>query len=298
MNKWKINPVLKKELMVGSRSIKMPLFVMGVNLFLTVIVTIALFIASANSESYDYNYVNSLFPILACVECGLLSLIVPVFTSNSISGERERQTLDIMLTTPMKPMQIVFGKLQNAVITTMMYMIATIPLLSISFLLGGMRWSSLIFFVIMMFYLGIYIGSVGVFCSSIVKKSVAATILTIVIGIAIMVATATVFGIWNGIIAYIGTMRFGVNYDHRIGASLIVMMFNPYSPFFDYLLRTLTTESIYTIWDDAGKSSLILQWIYQAWIPISMILNLAVAYGFLWLASKKLVITKTKRGKK
>ncbi|MDO5156044.1 MAG: ABC transporter permease subunit [Eubacteriales bacterium] len=296
-HKLQINPILKRELMVGSRSIKMPLLIMGINLLLTLIVVFVMVIAQVNTSVYDYQSLLQLFPTLACLECGLLSLVVPVFTSSAISGERERQTLDIMLTTPVKPLKIVFGKLESAVIVTMMYIIASVPLLAISFVLGGMNWSALFFQVGMLFYLGIYVGSVGIFCSSVVKKSVAATILTIAIGIGIIAGTGIISGVWIGIENYVGYMKYGDGYNYKIGAELMVLMLNPYAPFFDFILRSVSGTSVFELWKSSGKSSTILQTIYRAWIPISMILNLLVSFGFLKLAARSVVATKTKKVK-
>lgn len=193
--KWHINPILKKELMVGSRSIKMSFAIMGVNAFLTLIVLLVIAVTNMTGvfSGYDYSSLIWLFPILGCVECGLLSLIVPILTSGSISGERERQTLDIMLTTPMSPFSIALGKLGSAMVNVMMYMVSSIPIMAIAFVLGGMSWWALLGLIVMLLYLGLYVGSVGIFCSSVVKKSIMATVLTIVIGIVIIVVTTIIF---------------------------------------------------------------------------------------------------------
>lgn len=297
-NRLQMNPILKRELMVGSRSIKMSLLIMGINMFLTVVVVFTMLLSQQASELYEYSSLLALFPILGCMECGILSLVVPIFTSSSISGERERQTLDIMLTTPVKPLKIVMGKLESAVLVTMMYIITSIPLLSISFVLGGMNWSALFGLIGMMFYLGIYVGSVGIYCSSVVKKSVAATILTVAIGVGIIVGTLVIYAVWNGIMAYVMYSKYGDSYTYHVGASLIVMMFNPYAPFFDFMLRATTNSSVYDLWEGDGKANVILEGIYHAWIPISLLLNLVVSFGFLKLASRKLCTTKPIKGKK
>lgn len=296
-NRWKMNPILKKELMVGSRSMKMSLAIMGMNGFLTLIVIMVMMAAAgqATFSSYDYSNLIYLFLALGCIECGILSLIVPIITSGSISGEREKQTLDIMLTTPVKPFSIAVGKLESAMVVVMMYMVSSIPLLAIAFVLGGLSWWALLGLIGMMLYLGIYVGSVGIFCSSVVKRSIAATILTIAIGVGIITVTAIIFGVWNGVAAYLGVLANGVNYDYEMGASLIVMMINPYAPFFDFMVRTLSSYSVYSMWDSIGNGNLLLEGIYRAWIPLSMIINLLIAFGFLKLAARNIATTRNKR---
>ncbi len=285
-DRLQINPILKKEMMVGSRSMKMSWAIMAICGILTAIVVFVLIITNLASSygGYSYNSLIVLFPVLGCTECGLLSLMIPVITSASISGEREKQTLDIMLTTPLSPMSIVKGKLMSAMMIVMMYMIASVPVMAIAFVLGGLSWWNLIGLFIMLIYLGVYVGSVGIFCSSVVKKSIAATILTIVIGIGILVGTTLFFGIGVSIIEAYNLATGNMISDSHYGLMLIFLI-NPYSPIFDFMVRAMTNSSIYDL-IGMDNSNFIFEFIYRFWIPISMIINLIISYGFLKLAAK------------
>ena len=288
-NRFKINPILKKEMVVGSRSMKMSWAIMAVSGILTSIVVFVLLITGVTSSyggGYSYQSLVVLFPVLGCRERGLLSLKVPVITTGSISGERERQTLDIMLTTPVSPFSIVLGKLWSAMMIVMMYMIASIPVMAIAFILGGLSWWNLLGLFVMLLYLGIYVGSVGIFCSSIVKKSIAATILTIVIGIGIIIGTALIY--------YIGYISVNAYYMSTGNASINdylgpipVFLFNPYSPIFDFMVRAISNSSIYDIVVSANSGAL-FSVIYRFWIPISMGINLLISYGFLKMAAARI----------
>lgn len=297
-NKIHLNPILKKELMVGSRSIKMSFAIMGINAFLTLIVILV--IASTNAiggvSSYDYSSLSWLFPILGCTECGLISLIVPIITSGSISGERERQTLDIMLTTPVSPLYIALGKLGSAMMVVMMYMITSIPVMAIAFVLGGMSWFALFGLIVMLLYLGVYVGSVGIFCSSVVKKSIMATILTIAIGVGIIVITTVILYAGLAVKAYQANLSNSMT-SFSPGAVPLVMMFNPYSPIFDFMLRSMSSISIYDIIEEAGNISITLGNLYKYWIPVSMVLNLFISFGFLKLAARNIAVTRNRRRK-
>lgn len=295
--KFRINPIMKKDMMVGARSIKMSFAIMGINAFLTLIV---LFVMATNSmvggmSGYDYSSLSYLFLALGCVECGLLSLIVPIITSGSISGERERQTLDIMLTTPVSPFSIALGKLGSAMMVVMMYMITSIPVMAIAFVLGGMSWWALLGLFGMLLYLGVYVGSVGVFCSSVVKKSVMATILTIVIGVAIITITFVILTVGLGVKSYEATLNNANNIT--VGATPMIMMLNPYSPLVDFFIRTMSSYSLYDLIKETGTLSAGYSKIYQAWIPISLVLNLLVSFGFLKLAARNIAVTRNKKRK-
>lgn len=304
--KFRINPVMKKELMVNSRSIKMPLAIMGVNAFLTLIAVLTMAGAGGNLSGYEYSALVVLFPVLGCMECGMISLIVPILTSGSISGEREKQTLDIMLTTPVSPFSIAVGKLGSAMMIVMMYMITSVPIIAIAFVLGGMNWWALLGLFAMLLYIGIYVGSVGIFCSSVVKKSVSATVLTIVIGVAIIIVTTTAFSAAYSIKSYYA-MLMGNIQSVKPGMLPMILMFNPYAPFFDFMVRAMSSGSVYEIIKAAengyvsgqstGNDHIILDLIYQLWIPISVALNLLIAFGFLKLAARNIAVTRNRKKK-
>ncbi len=67
----------------------------------------------------------------------MLIFIMPALTAGSISGERERQTLDILLTTTMKPSEIIWGKLLSSFSTMFLMVVSSFPLLAVSFVYGG-----------------------------------------------------------------------------------------------------------------------------------------------------------------
>ena len=288
--KIRMNPILKKEMMVGSRSMKMSWAIMAISGILAAIVVFVLIVINMSSgyDGYSYSSLIVLFPVLGCSECGILSLMIPVITSGSISGEREKQTLDIMLTTPVSSSSIITGKLWSAMMIVMMYMVASVPIMSIAFILGGLSWWNLIGLFVMLIYLGIYVGSVGIFCSSVVKKSIAATILTIVIGIGIIVGTTLVFTIGMSVINIYHATVGGANQDEVLALGL-VFLFNPYAPVFDFMVRAMSNSSLYEMVMSSNPGP-VYKLFYRFWIPVSMVLNLLISFGFLKLAAKKLKV--------
>lgn len=296
-----INPILKKELMVGSRNMKMSWAIFGLNAFLSAIAVVTMYSLELNAEYSGYNYANlvSLFPILGIVECVILSLVIPIITSGSISGERERQTLDIMLTTPVKPFSIALGKLGSALMLVMMYMISSVPVLSIAFILGGLNWASLFGLIVMMLYIGIYVGSIGIFCSSAVKKSVAATVLTMLISWAVTLLTILLFVMLLSIKTMLavssGTYSISIVYEP------LVLMLNPYAPVVDFFLQSCSSIGVYDILADfltVRKFPTVLRFIYQHWMVFSTAWNLLVSFGFLKLAAHNIAATHNHKVKK
>ena len=82
-----------------------------------------------------------LYEFVTSMEFILLMFIVPAVTASAISGERERQTLDLMLTTRMSAGQIVTGKLLSALSTLFLLILSSFPAVAMVFVYGGITWT-------------------------------------------------------------------------------------------------------------------------------------------------------------
>ena len=113
----KLNPIYKKEMKQSVRSIKLPLFLVLFNSILAIISLIAFYVTNEQvrlSGNIDYRSNIYLYIFMISMEFALLVFIIPAMSSGLISGERERQTLDILLTSALRPGQIIFGKKYHA----------------------------------------------------------------------------------------------------------------------------------------------------------------------------------------
>ena len=111
-----INPVLRKEAITTMRSWKT---YGALVLFLVIsavgaILYIDLSMFQNRDLSFDPASMVWLYVVLAVVQMGLVLLTAPAVAAGSISGERERQTLDLLLVTKMSPLSIVLGKLASS----------------------------------------------------------------------------------------------------------------------------------------------------------------------------------------
>ena len=154
MDKFKLNPIIKKDLRVTSRSMKLAweLFAYVAILGIIFLLMFSMFRQYANNidNTELYQEYVAFFPVLAIAQLGMLALSIPIITASSVSGERERGTLDTLLTTTAGLNSIVFGKMMSAVIRVMIFIIASIPLMAISFMVGGLSWRVLFEFLILM----------------------------------------------------------------------------------------------------------------------------------------------------
>ena len=168
----KINPVYGKEVKLRVRSLKFALTILFFNLGL---VAIALFgfemIFNVNMNNrIDYSAAITVYFVIICLEAAMVAFLVPVFTAGSIAGEREKQTLEILLTTVLKPRQIVTGKLMSSISMVILLVFSSLPVVSIVFTIGGISMADLMQFVVFIIVMSLFIGSMGVCASSILPQ--------------------------------------------------------------------------------------------------------------------------------
>lgn len=290
----KLNPILMKEIKLGSRSIRLPLTVMFYDIVLSMVAVIAILIASATGSSgggMNYSGFLYIYEVLGWLQIGIMVWIVPILTAGAVSGEREKQTLEIMLTTPQKPISIVWGKLLAALFNFMIYIISSVPIMAIAFVLGGMNWLALLGYICMMVLLAVYIGSIGVFCSCTFKRTIVSIVMTFVIEIAMFVIPIAVFG---GVIV-IGASAYEIMFgdmlnppDINFGILPMVMIGNPLTGIFDYMLRTIDGPSVADMIKEMDVFGVIMPVLAHAWIPMNVIVSGAISYFFIAMAARNL----------
>lgn len=299
-----MNPILNKELTVGSRSIKMSIHLMIYNLILGVIAIITLVILREDSVSggADYQSLMALFPILATLQCFIILFMIPILTASSIAGERERQTLDVMLTTPISAFSIVLGKVFSAMTQVLMYVLSSIPIMSLAFIIGGMSWSYILGFIAMVIYASFYVGAVGVYCSAKKKKTIASVISSFIFIALSMVGTVIGFSICIGIIqaqyyqtynggAYTGKLNYGL--------APLWMLFNPAVPVANYVVHAFFGYSIadlgHAVKDNLPTS---MYFLTQHWNVCSVLVNIMVSLVFIRRAARNINPLKKVKNKK
>lgn len=185
-----INPVLLKELRQRFRSGKTSWLLA---LYLLVIGTFVLGLMYLNWRDspgfFQPNRSRELFIMLSVTQLILLAFVTPGLTAGVISGERERQTLNVLLTTRLTPWQIIWSKLVSSSAFVVLLVAATLPLYSIVFLYGGIAPGQVLgvfgFYLVTMFLFG----CIGVACSSFFKRTGVSTVTTYGLAFALSAGT-------------------------------------------------------------------------------------------------------------
>lgn len=178
-----MNPVLRREAVTSLRGWKnfaiLTLYLGITALGAGLVVYFSVF-ASWN-YSFDPQSMMVLYIVLSAVQMALITLAVPALTAGSISGERERQTLDLLLVTKMSPFAIVTGKLMASLAFILLLIVSTLPVLSLVFFFGGIKVTSMLLMVGFMLMTALMLGSVSVFFSCVFKRTVISVMLVYLI---------------------------------------------------------------------------------------------------------------------
>ena len=166
------NPVLDKELRseIFSQGTLMLRVVIQVSMLLSIPLMAALLFLRSDLAAYYVSYVLT-FNLL----------VGPVFSSGSITQERERQTLSLLLTTLLRPGKIVTAKLLAALrVSTVLTFLLTEQILLAYALLPELRarfWTLIVFFLIIATTC-LATSTIGLLCSSLARKTSVAMVLT------------------------------------------------------------------------------------------------------------------------
>lgn len=291
----KLNPILQKELKMGSRTIKLPIILILYNLILSCVAILLLSSVQTQLErgfGLLYDELISIFYILGWIQFVIVCFMIPIVTASSIAGERERQTLDMMLTTSISPLKIVIGKLTASMCTICLLVVSSIPILSIAFLLGGMDWGVVLYFIAILIIVGIFVGSIGIFFSSLIKKTPTAIVLTFLVGGILMIGTVLLFPFIKILyqnFAYSAISDGVPEFDIR-WASLL-MLWNPAILFADFMQKSSGREGITSYMVDlfgCTPNGRLVTFADHWWIAISIVLQLSLTIFFLWGATRAL----------
>ena len=142
---------------------------------------------------------QGIFAALLMLETLLVAFLAPMATAGSISLEREKQTLEMLAATPITSAAIVLGKLLSALVYVWLLIAASIPLTAVVFVFGGVAPDDLLHGYLVLVVTALGLGSFGLLCSSLVKRTQAATAITIFGVLAISVGSLFAIVFWQAL---------------------------------------------------------------------------------------------------
>ncbi|MGH7145626.1 MAG: ABC transporter permease [Planctomycetota bacterium] len=196
LSRWWENPVFLREFVAilrGNRAFLLAFFYLCV---LTLVVWTAWPQTGelVTSGSIKNRFVFTVFGVSQMV---MLGLMAPAFGSSAITGEKERRTLDMILTAPIPIGRILRGKLVTAITYLLILVFLSMPLVSVCMIMPGVDDVMVISLYIILFDAAIVFGMISLMCSVMFDRSYAAMsvsylmVMPLLILLVVMALTAT-----------------------------------------------------------------------------------------------------------
>ena len=198
-----------------------------------------IYYASVNSQVFSNGlYLESstiFYVVMAIGQALLLLFIVPALSSTAICSEREKQTLDILLSSKLTPLQIILGKVSASSLRVIVLIISTMPLYAIGALIGGVKLTNILWLVVFFIINTIFVSSIGVFVSTYVKTSKAATALTY--GLVLLIYIGIIVITWVILMVTIYQMSISGNITSTMPKASPIVYISPIVGFASLLLN-------------------------------------------------------------
>ncbi|MEQ6375534.1 ABC transporter permease [Bacillaceae bacterium S4-13-56] len=271
-----INPVLNKEFKLRFRSFKSYL---GIFFYLLVLGGASLGFMGILSQVGGIGNIGSeesryLFIFMSLGQIGLISFMTPGLTAGTISGERERQTLNILLTTQQSSTTIILSKLISSLSYLLVAIFSSLPLYSLVFLYGGVSPISVLASFGVQILTMLTIGSLGVMFSTIIRRTMISVIATYATMLALVIGAAL-------IVLLFGSILLGYNQNPGSGVfwfRYLFLMLNPPVVTISVLEPQFFSQMFYQPGHAAGTS---------LWIGF-VLSYIGITILSLWIAIQKL----------
>lgn len=272
----KINPVFLKDLRLNVRNIKFPMIIFTYNICLGLVIILFMYISMhRQSGQLIYNYVDCdlLYSIISGVELGSIFFMVPALTTGTVAGEREKQTLNLLLVSKLSPFHIICGKMAFAVTVVFIIILSTFPLSAIVAVSGSISVKVQFQLLILLLVTLLYVASIGIFFSTLKKGTIAATLWTYGMIVLVTVGTIVIYNL-NGYV--LEDMK--LNGGQELNGVYYLFLLNPIATYV-YMISS-TNQSV--------MINLIPTYMQNNWVELSVFVQLGVSLMLIGASSMKL----------
>lgn len=146
---WRLlpaNPILVRVVLGASRRVR-HLWLRFAYLAILLMVVLISLVLSMSGESASLSDLakgaSQTFKWASMTQLALMCFLAPVFTASAITQERDAQTFNILLSTPLTSAQIVFGSLVSRLYFVIMLLAAGLPIFLMTMVYGGVTASQI-----------------------------------------------------------------------------------------------------------------------------------------------------------
>lgn len=174
------NPIFAFSAIRRMRSARTPLLITLYSLLLALLAYFTVYgrFMGATVTLGDMRLSVDGYAYMIMLQFALLVLVAPAMTAGSISGERERQTLDLLLVTNTGAVKLVLGKLLESFSFLALMVMCSLPMLSLVLITGGATFAQVLVSVAFLLLTALAALSVGLVCSSLFQRTVTATVMS------------------------------------------------------------------------------------------------------------------------
>ncbi|MBI4583050.1 MAG: ABC transporter permease [Planctomycetes bacterium] len=119
---------------------------------------------------------RDVFDLFFIIQYMIVLIVFPAFSATAFSEERVNRSLDLLITTDLQAVEIVWGKFLATSIYCLISVVATIPLLAVSTLLGGVKLIEILAAYGFLIGLTVIIAMIGVYFSSWFQANIRSTL--------------------------------------------------------------------------------------------------------------------------
>lgn len=191
-----LNPLLTKELrgrMRGWRAIAVLTVYLLVLAGFTWLVYALIALNTNGTDVSNAQLGKVLLGTVVGFQLFFVTLLAPAFTAGIITGEREKQTYDLLMTTLLRPHSIILGKMGAALAWLLLLVLSVVPLSSLAFILGGVAPEELILSLVVVLAAAFWYGAIGLFWSSVVKSTIVAVVLALLTNAFLLVLAPIIY---------------------------------------------------------------------------------------------------------
>jgi ABC-type transport system involved in multi-copper enzyme maturation permease subunit len=120
----------------------------------------------------------SLFNRVVLLEAFGILIFLPAMTCGAIAGEKERNTLSVLLTTRLGPATIVLEKLLSRLFLILTLMLLSLPLMTVAYSLGGLSLDYMLECILWLAAASVLVASLSLMCSAWCGSTVSAFFMT------------------------------------------------------------------------------------------------------------------------
>lgn len=188
--KWLANPVVVRDLRAQMRGVKSFAFI-GIYLLILSLIAVAGYATATGQSLNPLVWENSTRNIVdAQANLGtfryfifgtlalMVTIIAPALTAASVVSERQRQSFDLLVTTPLTASQLLIGKLLSSVAFLGFLMLLSLPATALCVILGGSTLDDVLRYYFLLAVDGVVLSAIGLYFSCTARVPLAATVWT------------------------------------------------------------------------------------------------------------------------